>query len=153
MAASGILWRDMLDTAEQACDASSHGQGSSIFGRCVDTRLKSNFGRQEGTAKVSAAQDRKDITIVWTAWLVDSMAVWQRLDEQKYLISGPTSEKPILDDRDHLVDEDHLSEESEVDVAVDIEDADIDWGTADAELDAYLEQSGAYHSLMSYSIL
>lgn len=70
------------------------------------------------------------------------MAVWQRLDEQKYLISGPTSEKPILDDPDHLVDEDNLSEDSEVDVAVDIEDADIDWGTADAELDAYLEQSG-----------
>lgn len=72
------------------------------------------------------------------------MAVWQRLDEQKYLISGPTSEKPILDDPDHLVDEDNLSEDSEVDVAVDIEDADIDWGTADAELDAYLEQSGEH---------
>lgn len=71
------------------------------------------------------------------------MAQWQKLSESRYLVpAGLSAEPPPLDDPDHLIDEDNLSAESEVDVAVDIEDADIDWGTADAELDAYLDQSG-----------
>lgn len=69
------------------------------------------------------------------------MAIWKRIDEKKYSISG--AEVPILDDPDHLAaDPGEAADDSELDEAVDIEDADIDWGTADAELEAYLEQSG-----------
>lgn len=48
---------------------------------------------QEGTSKVLAAQKRKNVHVVWTRWLLESMGQWQRQNEQDYLLSSSAQDK------------------------------------------------------------
>ena len=46
---------------------------------------------QRGTVKVDAARRRGGIKIVWLAWFMDSVALWERQDETHYFLDEPST--------------------------------------------------------------
>ena len=109
---------------------------------------------QEGTVKVNAARAYAHMSIVWTAWLLESMAIWKRLDEEPFSIAqGASDDNPYTEDRLGELSMDVLSpphesqDDVEVQEVVDVDPAeDINWDDADAELDAFLMESGMFIS-------
>lgn len=65
------------------------------FGARCSTELNSEVthvvSAKRGTVKVDAARRRGGIKIVWLAWFMDSVALWQRQDETHYFLEEPTS--------------------------------------------------------------
>ncbi|KIY50645.1 hypothetical protein FISHEDRAFT_12865, partial [Fistulina hepatica ATCC 64428] len=73
-----------------------------MFGaRCV-TELSGQVthvvAAKPGTVKVDAARKRGGIKIVWLAWFLDSIALWERQDERTYLLDDPgaTVSSPVM---------------------------------------------------------
>lgn len=48
---------------------------------------------QDGTSKVQTAQKRKGVHVVWTRWLLESMAQWQRQNETDYMLKSSSQDK------------------------------------------------------------
>lgn len=97
---------------------------------------------QSGTAKVHAARRIPRIKVVWTQWLLDSVAYWTRLPEAAYLVDPasflaeePTApfsplRPPVSDDEGEV---DSLNEAFDID--------DLDWGDAGKEVDDFLNET------------
>lgn len=101
---------------------------------------------RKGTSKVNSAQRRRDISIVSLSWLLTSVNLWRRQPESAYTLDpgspqgsdaaslrnddGPSSQSGNPDDGDDEEDED---EEADL--------HDINWGDAEAEIQAFLDET------------
>jgi hypothetical protein len=106
--------------------------------------------------KVNTARTMSNVAVVWTAWLLESMALWKRLDEKRFLIAEDGSQGPSHQAEDRLgeLSADTLSPGNETLEEIEVVDGDrtaedINWDDADAELDAFLMESGP--SLAAFS--
>ncbi|KAJ3750888.1 hypothetical protein DFH05DRAFT_1519055 [Lentinula detonsa] len=94
---------------------------ANMFGAKCSTELTPEtthvVAAKRGTVKVDAARRRGNIKVVWLAWFTDSVALWQRQDETRYLLdmpptAGPSTSPPTAS--------------SDLDIDVDDEDWDLD---------------------------
>ncbi|KAJ4485687.1 hypothetical protein J3R30DRAFT_3441203 [Lentinula aciculospora] len=72
---------------------------------------------KRGTVKVDTARRRGKIKIVWLQWFTDSVALWQRQDEKRYLLDSPPAAGPSISPP---------TASSDLDLDVDDEDWDLD---------------------------
>ena len=100
---------------------------------------------QGKTAKVNAARSRADVFVVWSNWLIESIALWRRLDETSYLLhdQNNTLEDLLAESNGAAPLPDSPKSEAGDDIDLNDGAVDMDWGSADAELDAFLEETGA----------
>jgi RNA polymerase II subunit A C-terminal domain phosphatase len=124
---------------------------------------------QKGTVKVDMARRIGGIKIVYPAWLTDSIAYWRRQDETPYFLDDPPTSpvagpsrsptspiKPLslslpvppemAEEGEHIWD----LEEGESDLGThggggadsgNLELGDVDWNDANAELEAFMNES------------
>jgi RNA polymerase II subunit A C-terminal domain phosphatase len=103
---------------------------------------------------VDAARKRGGIHIVWLAWFTDSIALWRRLDEARYLMGDPAHE-PDTSKKEQAEDEDDDDDDDDWDSGVsngpspgaggggtnNLELGDIDWNDINDEVDAAMAES------------
>lgn len=94
-----------------------------------------------GTAKAEEAYRRGDVHVVWPSWLNDSLCRWHRQEETDYKV--PRSDRLASLGRDALHDlasSIHADTEPEnLDEAALDDLANMDWGEAEDEVDAFLD--------------
>lgn len=99
---------------------------------------------RKGTSKVNSAQRRRDVSIVTLSWLLTSVNLWRRQPESAYILDGgspqPSEVASSLNDELDAAQKslaeapDHMPDEAE-----DLHD--IDWGDAEAEIEAFLNET------------
>ncbi|KAF5392414.1 hypothetical protein D9757_002308 [Collybiopsis confluens] len=93
---------------------------------------------KRGTVKVDMAQRRGNIKVVWLSWFTDSVALWQRQDETKYLLDYPPAVGPISSPP---------TASSDLDIDIDDEDwEDLDSTPTSGGVALGVNPSGAFHA-------
>ena len=89
------------------------------------------------TAKAEQTYRRQNVSVVWPSWLNDSICRWVRQGETAYLIPPDSQVALYAEQADSEATDDVESRE-----AADLHLANMDWGEAEDEVDAYLDERG-----------
>ncbi|KAJ3845307.1 hypothetical protein F5878DRAFT_689607 [Lentinula raphanica] len=92
---------------------------------------------KRGTVKVDAARRRGNIKVVWLAWFTDSIALWQRQDETRYLLDAPPAVGPSASPP---------TASSDLDIDIDDEDWDLDSPPTSGGVALGVNQSSGFHA-------
>ncbi|KIK70552.1 hypothetical protein GYMLUDRAFT_253918 [Collybiopsis luxurians FD-317 M1] len=113
-----------------------------MFGAKCTTELSSEtthvVAAKRGTVKVDTARRRGNIKVVWLSWFTDSVALWQRQDETRYLLDYPPAVGPISS-----------PPTASSDLDIDIEDEewdDLDSSPTSGGVALGVSSSGAFHA-------
>ncbi|KAJ3869306.1 hypothetical protein EV359DRAFT_70029 [Lentinula novae-zelandiae] len=112
-----------------------------MFGAKCSTELSPDtthvVAAKRGTVKVDAARRRGNIKVVWLQWFTDSVALWQRQDETRYLLdlppaAGPSTSPPTAS--------------SDLDIDIDDEDWDLDSPPTSGGVALGVSQNAGFHA-------
>lgn len=112
---------------------------------------------RKGTSKVNSAQRRRDVSIVTLSWLLTSVNLWRRQPESAYTLDPGSSPQHSDVDSSHPgdrpsprngVDEQDASENE--DDEADLHE--INWGDAEAEIQAFLDETDDEDSRVDSSL-
>jgi RNA polymerase II subunit A-like phosphatase len=99
---------------------------------------------RKGTSKVNSAQRRRDISIVTLAWLLNSVNLWRRQPESVYLLdagSSPQHSDGVPSTSGYPSPSNTAGKEEGDELEDDAHFDDMDWGDAEAEIQAFLEET------------
>jgi RNA polymerase II subunit A-like phosphatase len=99
---------------------------------------------RKGTSKVNSAQRRREISIVSLSWLLTSVNLWRRQPESAYTLDpgSPQGSDVVSSRNDDGPSSQNISgnlDEGEDDEEADLQD--INWGDAEAEIQAFLDET------------
>ncbi|TIB93400.1 FCP1-like phosphatase [Wallemia mellicola] len=99
---------------------------ASKFGATIDHNYNEKVthvvAAKKGTAKVEDAKKGDSAHVVWSEWLLDSCAKWEKMPEENYYLDGPPNNpKQVVQESPSKFDH-------------------VDWDTADQELEDFLNE-------------
>lgn len=126
-------------------------QFGAVCTRDLSKRTTHVIAARKGTSKVNSAQRRRDVSIVTLSWLITSVNLWRRQPETAYSLdpgsSPQDSDVPSFDNEEQASPQNgdgaqSTGDENEDELEEDDADlGDIDWGDAEAEIQAFLDET------------
>ncbi|GBE77556.1 RNA polymerase II subunit A C-terminal domain phosphatase [Sparassis crispa] len=140
-----------LDTRPEVTEVwrTAHAFGARCYTE-LSGRITHVVATKRGTVKVDSARRQGGIKIVWLSWFTDSVALWQRQDETRYLIdpeppvparlaSPPSDPHQISSDPEP--DADDWDEERTTADGERLALDEVDWAEVNDEVDAAMNES------------